>query len=105
MFLEERAAVAMSAVDAERIAADLYGLAAVATVLPGEYDCNFRLRESDREFVLKCMHPAREKSFIEMQCTALEHRSTTAPHLPLPRVQRNSQGQLFAEIADGADQK
>jgi len=106
MFLEERAAVAMSAADAERIAADLYGIAAAATVLPGEYDCNFHLREgSGREFVLKCMHPAREKSFIEMQCAALEHFSAHAPHLPLPRVQRNSQGQQFAEITDGADQK
>jgi 4-aminobutyrate aminotransferase-like enzyme/Ser/Thr protein kinase RdoA (MazF antagonist) len=106
MFLEERAAAAMSATDAERIAADLYGITAVGTALPGEYDCNFHLRASDgREFVLKCMHPAREKSFIEMQCAALEHLSKTAPHLPLPRVQRNSQGQLLAEIADGADQK
>jgi 4-aminobutyrate aminotransferase-like enzyme/Ser/Thr protein kinase RdoA (MazF antagonist) len=106
MFLEERAAAAMSATDAERIAADLYGITAVGTALPGEYDCNFHLRASDgREFVLKCMHPVREKSFIEMQCAALEHLSKTAPHLPLPRVQRNSQGQLLAEIADGADQK
>jgi 4-aminobutyrate aminotransferase-like enzyme/Ser/Thr protein kinase RdoA (MazF antagonist) len=106
MFLEERAAVAMSAADAERIAADLYGIAAAATVLPGEYDCNFHLREgSGREFVLKCMHPAREKSFIEMQCAALEHFSAHAPHLPLARVQRNSRGQQFAEITDGADQK
>ena len=106
MFLEERAAVAISAADAERMAADLYGITAVATVLPGEYDCNFRLHErAGREFVLKCMHPAREKSFIEMQCAALEHLSTYAPHLPLPRVQRNSQGQQLAEITDGAGQK
>jgi hypothetical protein len=104
MFLEERAVVAMSAADAERLAADLYGVVAVATILPGEYDCNFHLRACDgREIVLKCMHPARERSFIEMQCAALEHLSTHAPHLPLPRVQRNIQGQQFAEITDRAD--
>jgi 4-aminobutyrate aminotransferase-like enzyme/Ser/Thr protein kinase RdoA (MazF antagonist) len=106
MFLEERAAVAMAATDAEQLAGDLYGVAAVATLLPGEYDDNFHLRAGDgREFVLKCMHPAREKSFIEMQCAALAHFSTCAAHLPLPRVQRNNRGMQFAEIVDGADQK
>jgi 4-aminobutyrate aminotransferase-like enzyme/Ser/Thr protein kinase RdoA (MazF antagonist) len=106
MFLEERAALAITVADAERLAADLYGVAAVATPLPGEYDCNFRLRAGGgREFVLKCMHPARETSFIEMQCAALEHVSTRASQLPLPRVQRNSVGLQFAEINDGADNK
>src|SRR5438046_2645115 len=106
MFLEERVALAMTAADAERLAADLYGVAVVATPLPGEYDCNFHLRApGGREFVLKCMHPARETLFIEMQCAALEHIATRAPQLALPRVQRDSRGMQFAEITDGAEQK
>lgn len=106
MFLEERTALAMTGADAERFATELYGIAATATVLPGEYDGNFHLLASDgREFVLKCMHPARQASFIEMQCAALEHVSTCAPLLSLPRVQRNIRGSHFAEITDGADQK
>jgi 4-aminobutyrate aminotransferase-like enzyme/Ser/Thr protein kinase RdoA (MazF antagonist) len=106
MFLEERTAVAVSAAEAERLAADLYGVTAVATNLPGEYDCNFHLRANDgRAFVLKCMHPAREESFIEMQCAALERLRERASHLPLPRVQLTMQGTQFTEITDSADQK
>src|SRR5258708_25320242 len=96
MFLEESTAAAISTSDAIRLASDLYGIAAVATALPGEYDCNFYLRASDgREFVLKCMHPARESSFIEMQCAALEHLARHAAHLPLPRVERTTKGDAF----------
>src|SRR5262249_54555693 len=106
MFPEERAASAVSAAEAERFAAGLYGIAVTATVLPGEYDCNFHLRAGDgREFVLKCMHPAREASFIEMQCAALEHLGNHAAQLPLPRVQRIRQGTQFAEITDPSGQK
>jgi 4-aminobutyrate aminotransferase-like enzyme/Ser/Thr protein kinase RdoA (MazF antagonist) len=101
MFLEERAAIAISTLGAERLADDLYGVAAAATVLPGEYDCNFHLRASDgREFVLKCMHPAREKPFIDMQCAALAHLATNSPRLPLPRVQLTKRGDRFTSIAD-----
>jgi 4-aminobutyrate aminotransferase-like enzyme/Ser/Thr protein kinase RdoA (MazF antagonist) len=106
MFREERAALAISAGDAERLAADLYGLSAVATTLPGEYDCNFHLRATGgRQFVLKSMHPAREASFIEMQCGALEHLANHVSHLPLPRVQRTKRGTQFAEITDSFGQK
>jgi 4-aminobutyrate aminotransferase-like enzyme/Ser/Thr protein kinase RdoA (MazF antagonist) len=106
MFLEERTAVVVSDAEAEHLAAALYGLTARATSLPGEYDCNFQLRAVDgRELVLKCMHPAREVSFIEMQCAALEHLREKASRLPLPRVQRTKQATQFAEIADSAGQK
>jgi 4-aminobutyrate aminotransferase-like enzyme/Ser/Thr protein kinase RdoA (MazF antagonist) len=106
MFLEERTAVAVSAAEAERLALDLYDVSAVASTLPGEYDCNFHLRADDGQaFVLKCMHPAREASFIEMQCAALEHLRERAAHLPLPRVQRTRRRTQFTEIADTADQR
>jgi 4-aminobutyrate aminotransferase-like enzyme/Ser/Thr protein kinase RdoA (MazF antagonist) len=105
MFLEEKTAAAISGTDAERLASQLYGLTATAAALPGEYDCNFHLRASDgREFVLKCMHPARERSFIEMQCAALEHLAGHAAGLPLPRVVANKAGQLFAEVSDAERQ-
>ena len=106
MFLEERTVAAVSTKEAEQIARDLYGLAASATQLPGEYDCNFLLRgNDDAAFVLKCMHPARETPFIEMQCAALEHLATHAPRLPLPRVIPAKGGKPFSEISDAAGQK
>jgi 4-aminobutyrate aminotransferase-like enzyme/Ser/Thr protein kinase RdoA (MazF antagonist) len=106
MFLEERTAAAVSPEEAERFAIERYGVAGVATALPGEYDCNFHLRASDgRALVLKCMHPAREASFIAMQCAALAHLREKAPHLPLPRVQSTQQGLPFTEVSDCAGQR
>src|SRR5258708_29487068 len=103
MFLEESTAASISTSDAMRLASDLYGIAAVATALPGEYDCNFHLHASDgREFVLKCMHPARESAFIDMQCAALEHLARHAAHMPLPRVERTIKGDAFTLWNDGA---
>src|SRR5260370_12975384 len=105
MFLEQSTAVAISTLDAERLAKELYGIAAAATALPGEYDCNFHLRTADsNEYVLKCMHPARENSFIDMQCAALAHLATNAPQLPLPRVQLTKRGDRFTPIADAEGQ-
>ena len=48
---------------------------------------------------LKVMHPARERSFIDLQCQALRHLAQRAPHLQLPRVVLNCNSELFASIA------
>src|SRR6266851_332795 len=99
MLLEARVAQPATEAEAVRVARELYGLEASAQALPGEYDDNFHLRTSDsRAYVLKVMHPAREQSFIDMQCRALVHLAERAPHLSLPRVVRNLKGELFASI-------
>jgi len=73
--------------DATRLAASLYGVDAWARALPGEFDDNFRLTAADgRSFVLKAMHPARERGLVALQCAALAHLEARVPHLPLPRV-------------------
>ena len=73
--------------DAVRLARELYGLEARARALPGEHDENFHLITADgRQLVLKVMHPARERSLVELQCAALRHLARTAPDLLLPRV-------------------
>jgi 4-aminobutyrate aminotransferase-like enzyme/Ser/Thr protein kinase RdoA (MazF antagonist) len=104
MLLEERAQP-ITEVEAVRLAGELYGIEARAKALPGEYDNNFHLSAAGgREFVLKVMHPARERSFIDLQCQALRHLEARAPQLTLPRVVPNRKGQLFASIEaeDGA---
>src|SRR5260370_16369489 len=100
MLLEARVAHPVTEAEAVRLARELYGIEATARALPGEYDDNFHLTSADgQEFVLKVMHPARERSFIDLQCRALTHLAQRAPHLPLPRVTPNRQGELFASIA------
>src|SRR6266704_2513121 len=99
MLLEARVVQPVTEAEAARLARELYGLEASAQALPGEYDENFHLRTSDsRAYVLKVMHPAREQSFIDMQCRALVHLAERAPHLSLPRIVRNLKGELFASI-------
>ena len=89
--------------DATRLAASLYGLSAWARALPGEFDDNFRLTAADgRAFVLKAMHPARERSLVAMQCAALAQLQARVPHLALPRVVPTQAGGAFGE-APGPD--
>src|SRR6267154_5722087 len=107
MLLEERVARAISEAEAVELARELYGLAVTAKALPGEYDDNFHLtaigkstgQKSEPDgFVLKVMHPARERAFIDMQCRALQHLAERAPQLTLPRVQLNRRGEVFAAV-------
>jgi Ser/Thr protein kinase RdoA (MazF antagonist) len=116
MLLEERVARTTTEAEAVELARELYGLGVAAKALPGEYDDNFHLRPLHEGvgaqpemavpragFVLKVMHPAREESFIDMQCRALQHLAQRAPQLTLPRVLLNRNGEAFAAItaADG----
>ena len=99
MLLESRVAHPTSTEEAARLAREIYGLDVTAKSLPGEYDDNFHLIAPDNsEFVLKVMHPARERSFIDMQCQALQHLASSAGNIPLPRVVPAQSGRFFTEI-------
>lgn len=99
MMPEARVAPPLAPANASCIARDVFGIEAEARSLPGEYDDNFQLQASDgREFVLKLMHPAREESFVDMQCGGLAHLAARASHLLLPRVVPTLRGQLFSRV-------
>ncbi len=103
MIPEARVAQPVTEAEAVRVAREIFSLEVSAKSLPGEYDDNFHLASADgREFVLKIMHPAREQSFVEMQCQALKHLAQRAPHLALPRVCPPPGGNAFttATLAD-----
>jgi len=96
MMPESRVAPPVSAAEAERIAKELYLQDSDVEQFPGEYDDNFHLAGGEgREFVLKIMHPAREESFVDMQCRALLHLAERLPQLLLPRVQPAASGELY----------
>src|SRR5713226_5921725 len=99
MIPEARVAQPVTESEAVRLAREVYGLEAAARSLPGEYDDNFHLAAHDgREFVLKVMHPAREGSFVEMQCRALQHLAKRTPHLHLPCVCETLRGEPFTRL-------
>jgi 4-aminobutyrate aminotransferase-like enzyme/Ser/Thr protein kinase RdoA (MazF antagonist) len=104
MLLESDVAHPVGVEEAVRQALDLYGLDVTAKSLPGEYDDNFHLTVADgAQFVLKVMHPARDRSFIDLQCQALQHLGKHAEGVVLPRVIPTQRGELQTEIkaADG----
>jgi len=104
MIPEARVAHPVTESEATRLAREIFRLDVSAKSLPGEYDDNFHLTVVDgREFVLKIMHPAREQSFVEMQCQALQHLARRAPQLSLPRVCPMPGGDAFAvaTLSDG----
>jgi len=90
--------------EAVRVAKEVYGLDVSASPLPGEYDDNFHVSTKDGSpFVLKLMHPSRERSFIDLQCRALRHLELYAPGLSLPRVRPTQRGEDFitVKLAEG----
>jgi len=56
-------------IDASRIAKELYGVDATAIRLNGEFDDNFQLNG----YILKVMREGCDRTFVEMQCAAMEH--------------------------------
>jgi 4-aminobutyrate aminotransferase-like enzyme/Ser/Thr protein kinase RdoA (MazF antagonist) len=99
MMPEARVAAPLTTDVAARVAREVYGLTGTIRVLPGEYDDNFYLQAADsRAFVLKLMHPAREDSFVDMQCSAFTHLAGRAPHLALPRVILTAKGELYSRV-------
>src|SRR5438552_2364183 len=97
MMPESRVAAAFTEAQAARVARDLYGLEVQARSLPGEYDDNFHLSPSEGPgFVLKVMHPARERGLIALQCRVLSHLATRAPEVSLPRLCPTRTGEVLA---------
>lgn len=104
MIPEARVAQPVTESEAVRLAREIFRLDVSAKPLPGEYDDNFHLTCAvGPECVLKVMHPAREQSFVEMQCLALRHLASRAPHLSLPRVCATPDGKAFvvSTLSDG----
>ncbi len=106
MVPEARVAAPVTEVEAAAIARTYYGLDVEAQSLPGEYDNNFRLNGSDgRSYILKVMHGGRERSFIDMQQSVLQHLAQRAPHLALPRLCPAQDGSSItqASLQDGQE--
>ena len=106
--------------EGERIARDLYGLAVSISPLPGERDCNFRLRTAEsleqakpgvaargatsHEFVLKILEVASHAPSIDCLVRVLDHLAEQDPTLPVPRLFPTQQGEELGRFTrDGID--
>jgi 4-aminobutyrate aminotransferase-like enzyme/Ser/Thr protein kinase RdoA (MazF antagonist) len=106
--------------EGERIARDLYGLAVSVSALPGERDCNFRLRTAEapgadapdagtvgaatRDFVLKILDVATDAQSTDCLVNVLDHVAEQDPTLPVPRLFPTQQGEAVGRFSrDGID--
>jgi Ser/Thr protein kinase RdoA (MazF antagonist) len=94
-------AAAVSVEEAEKLAHDLYGLAATATPLTGERDENFKLSCADgAQYVLKIASPVEEPAITDLPTAALLHLERVDPELSCPRVVRNLEGGTQSRYKD-----
>jgi 4-aminobutyrate aminotransferase-like enzyme/Ser/Thr protein kinase RdoA (MazF antagonist) len=105
--------------EGERIARDLYGLAVSLSALPGERDCNFRLRTAGvpgvatpgvatpgiptatREFVLKVLPAATDADSADCLVRVLDHLAEQDPTLPVPRLFPTLRGEAIGCFSRG----
>lgn len=67
---------------ASRIAKELFGVCARASVLPSERDQNFLLDAAGERFVLKIANATESRAFLEAQNAVLEHLGTRISFCP-----------------------
>jgi 4-aminobutyrate aminotransferase-like enzyme/Ser/Thr protein kinase RdoA (MazF antagonist) len=93
------------AIESERVARELYGLAVTSHPLPGERDCNFRLITADsREFVLKILALGSDAEGVDCLVRVLDHLAEQDPGLPVPRLLPTPQGEATGWFSrDGTD--
>lgn len=83
---------------ASRIAEELFGVRARASVLPSERDQNFLLDAGAERFVLKIANAMESRALIEAQNSVLEHLGTRISFCP--RVVPALNGELISTEAD-----
>ncbi len=79
----------------------IYGLTGVWSTLVGERDQNFRLKADDgQKYVVKIAGPDEDSAVSDFQVQALIHLENGSPHIPVPRIIRNTAGNYLSEIVD-----
>jgi 4-aminobutyrate aminotransferase-like enzyme/Ser/Thr protein kinase RdoA (MazF antagonist) len=89
----------ISHAEGERIAREVYGLAVSSSALPGERDCNFRLKTADgREFVLKIIDARVDAQSADCLARVLEFLAETDPGLAVPRLIPTQHGEAIGRF-------
>jgi 4-aminobutyrate aminotransferase-like enzyme/Ser/Thr protein kinase RdoA (MazF antagonist) len=97
-----RHAPRFTAEEAERLAADRFGVAGRASPLPSERDQNFRIRAADgTSFILKVANERERPEILDFQERALAHLAERSPTLVLPRVVPDVEGRCVGRVPHG----
>lgn len=84
---------------AEKIAAQVYGLEGTAKILGGERDRNFCLTTlSGHAYMLRFVNPAEVPAEVDFQTAILSHLAQRDSALPVPRLQESCSGELTPQV-------
>lgn len=94
-----------SAVDAEKLAKELFGVTASAIALDSERDCNYRLKtETDAGWILKIVNASEPKVESEFQTALLHHLANANAKLTVPFLKPSLSGDVLAStVAIGGE--
>lgn len=85
---------------AEKIAAQVYGLEGTAEILGGERDSNFCLTTlSGRTYMLRFVNPAEVPAEVDFQTALLGHLAQRDSSLPVPRLQESRSGERTPQVS------
>jgi 4-aminobutyrate aminotransferase-like enzyme/Ser/Thr protein kinase RdoA (MazF antagonist) len=85
--------------EAERIAADHFGVIGSASPLNSERDQNVRITSAGGDgYVLKISNPAEEPAFVDLQTQAMLHVAATDPRLPVMRLIKATKGTNHVDV-------
>lgn len=86
--------------------ASAYELGGSLERLDGEYDLNFRLADRDgQRYLVKVMRQGCDTGLVDLQCAALDHLTSPASVLPIPRLVRARDGKAYRLVSDDAGQE
>lgn len=83
------------AADAQRIAAEVFGVDGLASVLRSERDQNFRIGDG---WVLKLSNVGEDAAVLAMENAGMQHVAATDPSLPVPALRPASDGATVALV-------
>lgn len=84
----------LTAAEAERLVAGIYGVDGRAVPLAGERDQNFEIAADSARYVLRVGNVADDPAAVEMQSLAMVHVRRADPGIPIPDVVRTVDGAL-----------
>lgn len=95
-----------SAIDAERLAKEFFGVSASASELDSERDCNFRLKTgTESDWILKIVNASEPKVESEFQTALLHHLSNAKSRLAVPHLKASLSGDVLAQaVAEGGEE-
>lgn len=92
--------------EAEKVLLDNFDIVGVASSLPGEIDCNFKINVNDKSlFILKISRPNDDDKRLDFQQKLLEHISINNDTITAPKVIKDKEKGNVSEYYDTSGNK